>query len=244
MPGHEDARVGRHLVHRSDLSAAGFQGRGDRYNPRVEPGSPCDGRRARSRGAGPRGRLHHGRLCPGSRGRRRQLRAPRRRDAGRRRRVGLGQDDAGALAARPAARGRARASAARCGFAAASSSGSPRAGSRRCAGPRSRFVFQEPGLALHPVLRVGEQIAEVMRAHRSWRRAALRAEAERLIARVGLPSPARLYARVSARAERRPDAARDDRAGRRCRPALLVADEPTSALDSTTRAEILALLGS
>jgi ABC-type dipeptide/oligopeptide/nickel transport system ATPase component len=109
-------------------------------------------------------------------------------------------------------------------------------------GAQVSLVFQEPGIALHPQLRVGDQIVEVLRAHRSWSLGRCREEAEALLAQVGLPEPSRLARayphELSGGQQQRVTIAQ----AIACRPALLVADEPTSALDSTTRAEILALL--
>jgi oligopeptide/dipeptide ABC transporter ATP-binding protein len=104
------------------------------------------------------------------------------------------------------------------------------------------IIFQEPGIALNPVLRVGVQIAEVVRAHRSWSAERCRDEATALLAQVGLPEPGLLYRayphELSGGQRQRVTIAQ----AIACRPALVVADEPTSALDSTTRSEILALL--
>jgi oligopeptide/dipeptide ABC transporter ATP-binding protein len=104
------------------------------------------------------------------------------------------------------------------------------------------FVFQEPGIALHPLMRVGDQIADVLRAHAPLPRARALSEAERLIAEVGLEEPARIGGayphELSGGQQQRVTIAQ----AIACRPALIVADEPTASLDTTTRAEILALL--
>jgi len=109
-------------------------------------------------------------------------------------------------------------------------------------GAEISLIFQEPGIALNPVMRVGDQIAEVLRAHRPWNRRRCREEAEGLLAEVGLPEPARLslaYPHELSGGQRQRVTIAQAIA---CRPALVVADEPTSALDSTTRSEILSLL--
>lgn len=104
------------------------------------------------------------------------------------------------------------------------------------------FVFQEPGIALHPLIPVGEQIADVVLAHTSSSRAGAFAEAERLIAEVGLGEPSRTAHayphELSGGQKQRVTIAQ----AVACRPALIVADEPTASLDAGTRAEILALL--
>ncbi len=104
------------------------------------------------------------------------------------------------------------------------------------------MVFQEPATALDPLTRVGEQIAEVIRNHRSVSTAAARSEAVELLGKVGIPDPA-------TRARAFPFQLSG---GQRQRvviamaiansPALLIADEPTTALDVTVQAEILELL--
>jgi peptide/nickel transport system ATP-binding protein len=104
------------------------------------------------------------------------------------------------------------------------------------------MVFQEPATALDPLTRVGEQIAEIIRNHRSVPAAAARSEAVELLGKVGIPDP-------STRARAFPFQLSG---GQRQRvviamaiansPALLIADEPTTALDVTVQAEILELL--
>jgi len=118
----------------------------------------------------------------------------------------------------------------------------PESSLQRIRGAQIGFVFQEPGIALHPLLRVGDQIAHVLRAHAPLDRARSLAEAERLIAEVGLRDPARTARayphELSGGQQQRVTIAQ----AIACRPALIVADEPTASLDTTTRAEILALL--
>ncbi len=77
--------------------------------------------------------------------------------------------------------------------AAASSSVSPRPSCVDCVARRSRFVFQDPALALNPVRRVGSQVAEVLAAHRAQSRRRSREDALAILGDVGLPEPARLY---------------------------------------------------
>src|SRR5487761_890864 len=48
------------------------------------------------------------------------------------------------------------------------------------------LVFQEPGVSLSPMMRAGDQVAEVIHAHRRWNWKRCRMEAEQMFARVGL----------------------------------------------------------
>lgn len=101
------------------------------------------------------------------------------------------------------------------------------------------FVFQDAGASLDPVQRVGDAIAEVLRAHLPLPRAAAAARAAELLAEVGLPGAGRAFPhRLSGGQRQRVGIALAIAAG----PALLIADEPTSALDALTQARIAELL--
>jgi ABC-type glutathione transport system ATPase component len=104
------------------------------------------------------------------------------------------------------------------------------------------LVSQEPEIALSPVMRVGEQVAEVFRAHHDWSAKECRAEAMAILARVGLPQTSRIFAayphQLSGGQRQRVVLAQS----LACGPALLIADEPTAALDAISQSAFIALL--
>ena len=110
-------------------------------------------------------------------------------------------------------------------------------------GQRMSMVFQEPMSALNPVMRVGDQVAEVLRIHQpGLHRTASRSRAVDLLAKVRLPDPARAaraYPHQLSGGQRQrvviAIALAND-------PALLICDEPTSALDVTVQAQVLDLI--
>ena len=113
---------------------------------------------------------------------------------------------------------------------------------RAVRGNEIAMVFQDPMSSLHPFHRIGDQLAEGVRAHRAVSKAQARARGLELLELVGIPDP-------RGRLDSYPH---ELSGGMRQRvmiamalvnePALLIADEATTALDVTVQAQILDLL--
>jgi len=104
------------------------------------------------------------------------------------------------------------------------------------------LIGQDPLLALNPVMRAGDQVAEVVRAHRPCGRREMRAEVDALFQLAGLGASDRLrsaYPHQLSGGERQRVLIAQALAGR---PALVIADEPFTALDPERVVEICSLL--
>lgn len=113
---------------------------------------------------------------------------------------------------------------------------------RALRGSRIAMVLQDPKFSLNPVMRIGEQIVETLRAHSQFSRSEARKKALAALEAVQIDDPERVYLlyphEVSGGMGQRAMIAMMLIA----EPELLIADEPTSALDVTVQLQVLAIL--
>lgn len=107
-------------------------------------------------------------------------------------------------------------------------------------GKKISMIFQDPMTALNPIMRIGDQIAEVIALHDKCGKAQSRQRAQQMLEMVGIPGE-RYYEyphQFSGGMKQRVVIA----IALACSPNLLIADEPTTALDVTIQAQVLEMM--
>ena len=115
----------------------------------------------------------------------------------------------------------------------------PERAMRGIRGARIGMIFQEPMSALNPLMRIGDQICEVLELHEAMTRGQAERRAIELLAMTRIPEPERRFAsyphQLSGGQRQRAMIAM----AIACRPRLLIADEPTTALDVTIQRQLI-----
>jgi oligopeptide/dipeptide ABC transporter ATP-binding protein len=115
---------------------------------------------------------------------------------------------------------------------------------RHIRGNSISMIFQDPMVALNPVLTIGRQVTESLRLHQNLSRQKATTLAIEMLKQVGIPSPDKLMSQyphnLSGGMLQRVVIA----IALLCKPQMLVADEPTTALDVTVQSAVLDLINS
>lgn len=114
---------------------------------------------------------------------------------------------------------------------------------REIRGNKISMIFQDPMTSLNPVYTIGDQLIEMILAHKKISKKEAFEESVVMLEKMGIPSPRQRMKeyphQLSGGMRQRVMIAM----ALSCNPALLIADEPTTALDVTIQAQILELMG-